>query len=445
MRRAALGLAVWAGAAVGATAARDARACGGCFHPPAMSGTVVTDHRMIFATSPAQTTLYDQIKYQGAPSDFAWVLPIKGTVTVGVSSDILFEALDQATQTTISAPSLPPCPSCGKTAFFGGASSTGAEHGGPSGVTVLSMSVVGPYEQVQLQSTSPTALEAWLSAHGYVIPANVQPIVAAYVREGFDFLAVRLQPGQGVQAMRPISVTTPGAGVTLPLRMVAAGTGATVGITLWVIATGRYEPANFPVFAIAGSDVTWDFSTNQSDYAALRSTKEASLKNAAWQIESSLDLSPNQVENLVLGNPAASDYPPVPLPAAAASDGGAADGAAGDAASTGVALTPDEVRMHDLATCFPGGALPVRVTRMRADLSQAALASDLVLRAATDQNPLTNFYQAGKSKNAPSCPSCSGSCAVAVIEPRGMGVELGLAGLVGASMLRSRKNKKRSR
>jgi hypothetical protein len=32
--------------------------------------------------------------------------------------------------------------------------------------------------------------------------------------------------------------------------MVAAGTGATVGVTLWIVGEGRYEPTNFPSFYI---------------------------------------------------------------------------------------------------------------------------------------------------------------------------------------------------
>ena len=92
---------------------------------------------------------------------------------------------------------------------------------------------------MQLASTNPTALNDWLSANGYVVPAGFQPTIAAYVSEGFDFLALKLAPGQGVSAMRPVRVTTPGAGVQLPLRMVAAGTGATVGVTLWVVSDGR--------------------------------------------------------------------------------------------------------------------------------------------------------------------------------------------------------------
>jgi hypothetical protein len=491
---------LWAGLGVGAivlgAAARDARACGGCFHEPptpTMSGTVVTDHKMIFAVAPAQTTLYDQVKYQGSPSEFAWVLPIKSTVTVGVSSDVLFEALDQATTTTLVAPQLPPCPPppscpcCGSQCDFAGAargsSDASAGDGGGLSVVVTSMSVVGPYEQSQLHTTNPTALETWLTAHGYVIPTSVQPIITAYVNEGFDFLAIRLQPGQGVQAMRPISVTTPGAGVTLPLRMVAAGTGSTVGITLWVIATGRYEPMNFSQFTVSGSELTWDWRYNQSNYATIRSQVETSYGNAAWQIESSLDLSPYAVENAVLYG-AANDYLPVPAP-----DGGA---------DAGAAKTADQVRMDDLARCFPGGGSRVRVTRMRADLSQAALANDLVLQAAADQSVMSNRYQVTQSVNQPLCPSypplscpvCPASdgggtlpgddggvipgddggaagssgglgmpggattapstqgqesfgCATAPGEPRGGALELGLAGLVGASLFRSRRKKGR--
>src|SRR5215472_7752195 len=243
------------------TRANDARACGGCFHaptPPTQSGTVVTDHRMIFTISPQATTLYDEIKYTGSPADFAWVLPIHGQVTVGLSSDAVFSALEQATQTTIVAPRLS-CPStfcsCGG-ADASSADATAAKTSTDAGVTVLSQQTIGPYATVQLKSTDPNALNAWLATNGFDIPTDVQPVIAAYVNEGFDFLALKLEPGQGVQAMRPVRVTTPGAGLSLPLRMIAAGTGSTVGITLWVVADGRYEPKNFALFTISPSELT---------------------------------------------------------------------------------------------------------------------------------------------------------------------------------------------
>jgi MYXO-CTERM domain-containing protein len=459
----ALGLATFCLAAT----ADDARACGGCFHGSSQSGSVITDHRMIFRVSPQQTTLYDEIEYQGNPASFAWVLPIHGKVAVGLSSDILFASLESATQTTIQSPILPACPSCSCGNSFGaGGSSSGSSSGGGGGgppVNVISQSTVGPYDTVQLQSTDPNALNAWLGANGFVIPADVQPIIAAYVNEGFDFLALRLAPGQGVQAMRPVSVTAPGAALSLPLRMVSAGTGATVGITLWVVGDGRYAPTNFQTFTLAGSDLTWDWSTNASDYTTLRAQKEAALGNAAWQIESSLELSPYQIEDAVLSNPAEQDYLAIP-----ASDAGA-EGGAGQ--------TADQVRQADLATLFPNSQASVRITRMRSDLSHAALATDLVLGATSDQSVMSNRYQVARSANAPQCapvpnpcPPCdsssssgsssgylggtgsggattrsaapgsqSFSCAATSAEPDGVPwTELVAAGLVGLALIRSR-------
>ena len=381
----------------------DARACGGCFQNPmqTQSGDVITDHRMVFRVTPQATTLYDEIEYQGNPQSFAWVLPIRGPVTVGLSSDILFSALDAATQTTIESPPLPTCPSCScaQNAGASGSSSGGSSSGGggPPPVNVLSQQTVGPYQTVQLQSTDPTALDNWLASNGYAIPTDVQPVVAAYVNEGFDFLALKLLPGQGVSAMRPVRVTSPGAGVSLPLRMVAAGTGATVGITLWVVGDGRYEPQNFQSFVISASDLTWDWSTQESNYSTIRSQKEAALDNAAWQIESALQLSPYQVETPVLNDVASLDYLSIP-----ASDAGA-DGGAGE--------TADQVRQDDLATLFPGGDQgEVWVTRIRADLAHSALASDLVLQASSDQSELSNLYYVTNSVNAPACPAIPNPC-----------------------------------
>ena len=384
------------GVTLATAAPQDAKACGGCFiRQTTQNGTVVTDHRMIFSISPTQTTLYDQIEYSGSPSDFAWVLPIQGQVGLGVSSDLLFSVLDRATQTTILAPPYPcsPCLCGTRGGGAGGApQSAGADAGAAidGGVTVISQQVVGPYATVQLHpnSTSDTAaLTSWLQANGYDIPASIDPVIAAYVQEGFDFLALKLVPNVGIRAMRPISVTSTGAALSLPLRMVAAGTGATVGITLWVVSAGRYEPQNFTSFTIDPKSLVWDWSTSSSNYSTLRTQKEQLLLNAAWQIESSLDLAPYSIENQVLQDPTASAYAAVPGP----------DGGAGQTAL--------EVRSQDLNTLFPQGGSMVRVTRMRGDLSQAALATDLVLDAPMDQSPLSNIYQATLSVNA-SCPVC---------------------------------------
>jgi len=398
-------------AAVTFAGQRHASACGGCFHPPTQTVTDITDERMLLSVSATQSTLYDQIEYSGSPSNFAWVLPIHGTVTVGLSAAVLFDSIEALTATQINPPPRNcPAPICNmRGPAFSGAADAGAAFGG-NAVTVLAQANVGPYATVQLHATDSSALDLWLTTNGYNIPAAVQPILDAYVQEGFDFLAMKLLPNQGVQAMRPVRVTTAGASLSLPLRMASIGTGAVTGITIWVVADGRYEPQNFPFFHIEDSQLVWDFGSNISNYTTLRVQNEANLKNGGWEIESSIALNQQIIKNVILsggqyyGNglsssspvDATQDYLPI-----GAADAGAS---AGDAGYESAELVRDD----DVNTLFAGlTGFTVRVTRMRSDIAQKAMTTDFLLQASTDQSELSNIRTVTQSVNL-TCPIYNG-------------------------------------
>jgi hypothetical protein len=132
---------------------------------------------------------------------------------------------------------------------------------------------------------------------------------------------------------------------------------------------------------------------NLSNYTTLRVENEATLKNAGWEIESSLTLNQQVVTNVVLAggqyypgsggfgfapSDPSLDYLPV-----GPTDGGA-DAAGGQ--------TAEEVRTADLAALFAGITAPnVRITRMRSDIAHAAMTADLVLQASADQSELSNI------------------------------------------------------
>ncbi|HEX3769532.1 MAG TPA: DUF2330 domain-containing protein [Polyangiaceae bacterium] len=400
---------------------RGASACGGCFHPPTQTVTDITDERMLLAVSGTQSTLYDQIQYSGSPSNFAWVLPIHGTVTVGLSADVLFDSIDELTATQINPPpqNCPPPPNCNQKNGSGFAAVAGPSAADAGAVTILAAMNVGPYETVQLKSTDGTALQTWLTTNGYNVPASVQPILSAYVQAGFDFLAMKLLPDQGVQSMRPVRVSTPGASLTLPLRMASVGTGAITGITVWIVADGRYEPQNFPFFHIDDSQLVWDFAANLSNYTTLRVAQEAKSNNSAWEIESSLALNESIIQNViqsggqyygngsVISQPAdpAIDYLPVGTP-----------DAGGDAGSY---QTAEEVRETDVNALFVGMAGPtVRVTRIRTDIAQTAMTQDIVFQASSDQSELSNIRQVTQSVNL-TCPVYNGCQYIGTASPDG--------------------------
>jgi hypothetical protein len=470
---------------------REAEACGGCFQPvpPSQTTTDITDERMLLSVSQTQTTLYDQIRYSGAPQSFAWVLPIHGTVSVGLSADVLFDSVDALTATKVNAPpaSCPAPPTCG--GGCGANSASAFSNGGAAdqsgSVTVTKQENVGPYDTVQLHATDSSALSNWLTNNAFVIPPEVTPTLAAYVAEGFDFLAMKLLPSQGVQSMRPVRVSSPGASFSLPLRMAAIGTGATVGITIWVVSDGRYEPQNFPFYRIADSELVWDWATSSSNYTTLRVHHEAALQQKGWEIECSIELNQQTVSSAIasggqnLSGPSygaltsdpGADYLPVLSPPdsgatadgagrtadAAVQDGGlAGDTGAPDAGDPDVSLegdvvaeggavpdsgvgagptvveTAEQVRTDDIATLFAGLPGPnVRVTRMRSDIAHSAMTVDFVIRASGDQSELSNVRTPVQSVNE-TCPIYNGCYVVGQGTPAQSAASLNKSGCAAA-------------
>jgi hypothetical protein len=302
-------------------------------------------------------------------------------------------------------------------------------------VDVVSESVVGPYEAVTLSSSQGQALGDWLRNNGYAVPDAIQPTIDFYVAGGFDFIALKLRPGEGVQAMQPVRIVTPGADTSLPLRMVAAGVGPHVGIELFVLSEGRYQPQNFPQATIDFTQLAWDPYTTSSNYGTLASAAMAANGGASWLTESA---GPADIYTPYYGYGSYNSNPPLggaynyactpqslaaPAQCAGAAAGDAGQEAAqeasveeasvegdaeasageGDGSSTspapavvsdGGACQSTVVPCDDLTVAMngidPGG---LWVTRLRAFLPASALSSDLVIEASASQDIVPSFHQ----------------------------------------------------
>ena len=422
---------------------RPARACGGCFRPQQVV-SAVNAHRMVFSVSPAQTILWDQFSYSGDPQDFAWVLPVHAAgVKVELAHDEFIAALDAWTSPVIVGPQN----SSGGGFGCGSAANSAAPGDNGGGVQVINQEIVGPYEVATLRSTDPTALTAWLGQHGYDIPASIQPTITAYVTEGFDFIALRLQPGQGVAAMQPVRVVTQGADPTLPLRMVAAGIGTDVSILLFVISEGRYEAANFDNTQVDFTKLEWNKNTASSNYDTLVQNAMTSGDGRNFTIEFAGPLGTNTSgsgfggsnfeQTYYQGAVSAAkcpytgihgpDFPSTydagnPFGDAAVADAAADDSSTGDASDDASALddasapdagsldagsdasSPDNGTLaapydscffDDLSAATAGmNPSDVVVTRLRADLKASALDQDLKVQASADQSPYSNVHYA---------------------------------------------------
>ncbi len=420
-------------AAALAVPASDALACGACFSPPT-SPTVVSGHRMVLAVSPLRTVLWDQIQYQGDPAEFAWVLPVKPGAVIEASTSAFFEVLEATTQRTVQGPTV----NCGGGADFGcgsfAAQSAGFEDsdgsgGGNNPVTVVHQGTVGPYETVTLHSTEAGALNTWLTTHNFNVDAAAQPVIDQYVAEGFDFIALRLQPGQGVSQMTPVRVVTPGASPSMPLRMVAIGTGANVPIILYVVGEGRWTTQNFGEAKIDEGLITWDFKTATSNYADLRAVALAKHGGRDFltafagknTLTSYLGFDPvnftdQYFPSAYFAQAVKNQEVSALCSASNGSSGFPSSGLVKDPCPPGVAPgSPECVELglgevdvntlgcagvDDIGAATLGMHLQdVWVTRLEAILPRAALDTDLVLAAASSQEPVQRTLVASLSEN----------------------------------------------
>lgn len=351
-----------------------ASACGGCFHQKDDAPSVVTDHRMVLSVSKTQTVLWDQVRYQGNPSEFAWVLPVGPGARVELARAEWLSALDIPTAPKIAAPEFF-CPNGGTSSSNGGGGggcgmySAGVDYvptvdagtGPTSGfqstgdVTVVDQSVVGPYVAVIIRGDSGLAISTWLTDNGFEIPKAIEPTLASYAKEKLDFLALRLRPGVGVQAMQPVRVVTPGADPTLPLRMVAAGTGAYVGLLLYVVSEGRYEATSYPNATIPLGELMWDARAARSNYAEVFA-KTASVGNGAWVTEYSghdaFTTAAMEYRRACFGRPAVKVAVPCPTPDAGVDAGDAGDSDAGVDVDAESDAAVSDAGVVDAGGCF---------------------------------------------------------------------------------------------
>jgi hypothetical protein len=437
---------------------RSARACGGCLNATPVAGgsqspSVVTDHRIVLSLSATSTTLWDQLEYAGDPDGFAWVLPVRGEFKLGIGSDRFVDTLDQLTAPTLNAPSIV----CRRGRGTSGSvtdedrGSGGMAAGGCGGstspapatrttvrtndgtraeddytvgqsendVVITDRTTVGPYDAVTIRPSAGANIVDWLRRNGYEVPFSIEPILKSYTSEGFDFVAVRLRPGFGTHAMRPIRVTWSGSQITFPLRLVAAGVAERVGIQLFVIGDGRWTTKSHVPFVVPRPDLVWDFAVGRSNYTKLRADRAEALGGGAFALEPSIRVTGDDFPE---PEPLQPEPEPKPVDAGvdAIVDGDDASDAdeisdvedaegfdANDSAVADVAketAPPMPPQPADIELAFPGGVAR-RLTRLRADLPIRALDKDLSVEADVDQAYLSTAIAVVDYKNFQSvCP-----------------------------------------
>ncbi|MCA9543814.1 MAG: DUF2330 domain-containing protein, partial [Myxococcales bacterium] len=192
-----------------------ALACGGLFCDNAQPVNQAAE-RILFARAGETMHMIVRLTYDGPPVEFGWLLPAPADVETAVSSEALFQFLDQryaplfrlTTQIDPRCQELQARNSPDAGAFEGGgAGGAGGGGGGGPDVQILSREAVGPYDRTILQAASVEDLTTWLRDNGYQFPEGSEDRLRPYVELGSAFVALKLLPGAQSDDVLPLHLT----------------------------------------------------------------------------------------------------------------------------------------------------------------------------------------------------------------------------------------------
>jgi hypothetical protein len=230
-------------------------ACGGLF-----CQNIPVDQaaeRIIFTVDPGEVSAYVQINYTGSAPDFAWVVPVPNVPEVDVAEMASFSELQAATDPVFMLPPVPDCMFDDRTMLMAPAAES-AMGEMEQDVTVFASGEAGPYayDVVGTETGDVNALINWLNENNYRITPEMEPLVQVYVEEEMIFLAMKLQPDQGVQNIQPIKMTYQSQQPMIPLRLTAVAATPNMGIYTWIFGRAQAESQNFGSLQISDSELS---------------------------------------------------------------------------------------------------------------------------------------------------------------------------------------------
>ncbi|MFT7580273.1 MAG: hypothetical protein ACI9MR_001942, partial [Myxococcota bacterium] len=290
-------------ASVAVLLAGPAVACG-CFSPPVPPPDGLADfavnqqsEQIIFEVPGDGTiTAHVLIKYEGAPEQFAWLVPVPSVPVLALSETLAFAIIDQETAPQIRRDDRDICPdpeficryhpqpNCNdddvtvQDAQSSGDSASQDTVGGgplPGGVQVIQSQIVGDYETVVFSADDAMGTVSWLQDNGFIVNDTMTPFMQPYLDAGMLFIAAKLVPGAEVSAIRPLKMTYIHPRPIIPLKLTAVAAEPHLTVTSYIFADKAYRPMGHPMATIEPGRLTYVGSRSNYPMVLARTIDEA--------------------------------------------------------------------------------------------------------------------------------------------------------------------------
>lgn len=215
--------------------------------------------KVVVARSGRRSVVTMASDYEGAPSDFAMVIPVPTVIAkrqIKVTSNTLVDKLD-----AFSAPRLveyhdpDPCrPRVAAGMLTVASADTGARamrsRAEAIGVKIEAKYTVGEYDILILSAKQSGGLATWLKQSGYKMPASAEPVLASYIKQGMKFFVAKVnlkkQKRTGFRFLRPIQVAYDTDRFMLPIRLGTVNArGPQDMFVFFLTDKGRVETTNY--------------------------------------------------------------------------------------------------------------------------------------------------------------------------------------------------------
>lgn len=249
-----------------------ALACGGVFCNATQPVNQAAE-RILFAKDGDTVHMHVQIRYQGPPTEFGWLLPAPPDVETALSSEQLFTQLDAQFGPLFNL-QREFDDNCVQAQARGGfdAAAGGGPNAAPSaeddggGVAVLSREAIGPYDRVVLAAENTDVLRAWLDENSFSIPDAIDATLAPYIEMGAVFVAVKLLPGSDEGDIAPLHLSFTSDKAMIPIVPTQVAANPDMGVIVHVLADDRAVPVNYDHVRINEGAIDWlNFGQNYAD------------------------------------------------------------------------------------------------------------------------------------------------------------------------------------
>lgn len=258
------------------------QACGGFFCqlvPIDQAG-----EQIIFRKDGNTITAVVLIQYAGDANDFSWVVPVPGVPELSTGSDLIFAPLERITRPQfILERTGSPCPDISNVFTIGGNSPLDSTDSQPDdGVEILQELSVGPFDIQIVSSDDAEALATWLTENNYDLSDRGRELIAPYVEEGLNFVALRLQQDQEVGDIQPLIMRYTSAQPMIPIRLTAVAAQLDMGVIVWLLGQSRAVPLNYLHVTPNYTRLNW-YAGSRNAYVSYQGLITAAMNEAGGQ------------------------------------------------------------------------------------------------------------------------------------------------------------------